>query len=267
MLRSLAPARRRLVLLLIAVLVAALVLTVVTVLRHRTSAVATVDQSRRGPVMLVPGYGGSTTGLSVLAARLQAAGRATDVVYLPGGGTGDLAAQATALGAAVRAELARTGASTVDVVGYSAGGVVTRMWVRDDGGDRLARRVVTLGSPQHGTQVAGLGAAFAPSACPLACRQLVPDSDLLNALNSGDETPPGPTWVSVYTTVDQVVQPPDSARLDGALNFTVQSVCASSTVQHGDLPTDRTVEGIVLAELSGDAPVRLSSADCTRLSS
>lgn len=268
MLRSLAPARRRLVLGVVLVLVLGLVTAVTArLVTHRDSAAAPVAQDLPGPVLLVPGYGGSTTGLSALAERLRAAGRTAVVVPLPDGGTGDLRTQATILGAAVRAELVRTGARSVDVVGYSAGGVVARLWARDDGGARLARRILTLGSPQHGTQVAGLASALVPSACPTACRQLAPDSDLLDRLNDGDETPAGPTWVSLWTTHDEVVDPPDSARLAGALDLTVQGVCTSSTVQHGALPTDRVVQGIVLAELSGDAPVRLSTRDCARVSS
>ena len=64
------------------------------------------------------------------------------------------------------------------------------------------------------------------------------DSDLLAGLNGGDETPDGPTWVSIWTTQDETVTPPDSARLDGALNLTVQSVCADARVGHGDLPRE-----------------------------
>ena len=60
--------------------------------------------------------------------------------------------------------------------------------------------------------------------------QLGTDSDLLFRLNAGDETPDGPTWVSIWTTQDRTVTPPDSARLEGALNLPVQSVCAEARV-------------------------------------
>jgi triacylglycerol lipase len=73
--------------------------------------------------------------------------------------------------------------------------------------------------------------------------------------------------VSVWTTADQTVTPPDSARLDGAVDLTVQSVCADSRVAHGQLPSDPLVQGIVLAELAAGPPVELGPADCIRLRS
>src|SRR3982750_44213 len=91
------------------------------------------------------------------------------------------------------------------------------------------------------------------------------DSDLLARLNGGDETPSGPTWVSIWTTQDETVTPPDSARLDGALNLTVQSVCADAQVGHGGLPSAPRVEAIVAAELGPGDPVALTPADCGRL--
>jgi hypothetical protein len=93
-----------------------------------------------------------------------------------------------------------------------AGGVVARLWVHEDGGS-VARRVVTLGSPHHGTSVAALAREFVPDSCPEACRQLSPDSDLLRELNAADETPRGPLFVSIWTRVDRVVTPPESSRL------------------------------------------------------
>ena len=200
-----------------------------------------VDQARPGPVLLVPGYGGSTASLEGLAATLRSRGHSAAVLTLAGDGTGDLRVQAQRLAAAATAAIA-AGAPSVDVVGYSAGGVVARIWAADFGGARQARRIVTLGSPHHGTRVAELGATLAASACPVACQQLVPGSALLDAL---DESANGPVWTSLWTAQDEVVTPPDSARLDGALSIEVQSVCSDARVPHGQLPRDPLVVGLL----------------------
>jgi triacylglycerol lipase len=243
-----------------------LLLAVVLVVVDRTggpAAAAPVPQDRPGPVLLVPGYGGSTSALDTLAARLRAAGRDATVITLPGDGTGELRDQATVLNIAARAKLA-AGAPSVDVVGYSAGGVVARLWAEQQGGAAVARRIVTLGSPHHGTQVAALGASLLPGQCPTACQELVPNSALLTRMNV-DETPSGPFWVSLWTDQDQVVTPADSARLDGALNIPVQSVCADARLDHSQLPTDRLVQAMVLAALAAATPTQPTPADCPRL--
>jgi triacylglycerol esterase/lipase EstA (alpha/beta hydrolase family) len=175
-------------------------------------------------------------------------------VDLPGDNTGDLDEQARALDKAVILTMQRAAARSVDVVGYSAGGVVARLWVREHGGASLARRVVTIGSPHHGTDLAGLGADVAPDSCPQACQQLQPDSELLRRLNAGDETPEGPLWVSIWSTDDRIVVPPSSAELDGALDFTIQSVCPGLVVSHGDLPHDPAVIAAVTRELAVAEP-------------
>lgn len=263
MLSSLPPVRRRLAFGTAAVLAGVLVAVVLVVVgRDRGGPVVAVAQDRPGPVLLVPGYGGSTDALDVLAGRLRAAGRDATVLTLPGNGTGELKDQADVLDKAARAMVA-TGAPSVDVVGYSAGGVVARLWA-EDGGAAVARRIVTLGAPHHGTQVAALGASLLPGRCPAACRQLVPNSDLLTRMNA-DETPAGPVWVSLWTIQDQVVTPPDSARLEGALNVPVQSVCPDARLDHGQLPTDRLVQSLVLAALAPAVPTTPTPADCRRL--
>ncbi len=268
MLAALSPARRRFLLLLLAVMVAlALVAAVLVADRIGSGAVRPVAQDQPGPVLLLPGYGGSTGSLSALEEALRADGREATTLVPVGDGTADLSVQAAALGAAAEEALARTGAGSVDVVGYSAGGVVARLWVRDYGGASLARRVVTLGSPQHGSGLAELAVGTVPGRCPTACQQLAPDSDLLRALNAGDETPDGPQFISIWTAVDDVVTPPDSARLEGALNIPVQSVCPGSRVSHASLPSDPVVVALVLLQLGVDPPVAPSPQDCRRLSS
>jgi triacylglycerol lipase len=217
-------------------------------------------QDEPGPVILVPGYGGSTGALDVLASRIRDTGRTATVLQLPGTGTGSLLADAALLNAAVDADL-RQGAPSVDVIGYSAGGVVALIWARRDDGAASARRVITLGSPFHGTQLATAAEAMVPGACPAACQQLVPGSQLLDSLDVAN--PAGlPRWMSVWTTDDQVVTPPDSARLPGALDVQLQSVCPAANVSHSQLPTSPAVIAMVLQEL-GSAPMRQpTAADC-----
>jgi len=209
-------------------------------------------QDRPGPVLLVPGYGGQTGSLSVLAARIRAAGRRATVVRLPGSGTGSLITDAGVLNAAVQRAL-RRGAPSVDVVGYSAGGVVALLWAREDNGSGKARRVVTLGSPFHGTRLAADAAGFLPGACPAACQQLVPGSPLLRQLTH-TAVPSRPRWLSLWTTDDEVVIPAGSARLAGAVNVPIQSVCPGHQVSHTQLPADPVVIDLVLQAI-GRGPI------------
>jgi triacylglycerol esterase/lipase EstA (alpha/beta hydrolase family) len=256
MLDALAPARRRFVLGVGAVLALALTVIAVLVMLDRRPDVTPVAQDAEPPVLLVPGYGGSTTGLTVLADALRRDGRTTRIVDLGRASTGDLHAQATVLDEAVRSTLAASGAHSVDLVGYSAGGVAVRVWMADHQGGDLARRIVTLGSPHHGTDLAALAADLGTDVCPTACRQLAPDSSLLHALNAGDETPAGPRWVSIWTTDDRTVVPPTSASLTGALDLSVQSVCPGRRVTHQGLPSDAVVIAMTAYELGRALPSR-----------
>lgn len=253
MLSSLSPSRRRLVLGLLAAL--ALLLGVVVAALARPDAVAPqADRNRPGPVIVVPGYAGTAEGLEPLADRLRAAGRDVVVVEPPGDGRGDLRETAQVLDD-VAQQAIEDGAGSVDVVGFSAGGVVARYWAASLGGAAVARDVVTLGSPHHGTDLARLGAALAPGSCPQGCRQLAPGSDLMRGLNAGDETPEGPGWTSVWSEQDEVVTPPDSARLDGADNVVVQDVCPGAQVTHSGLVGLPLVQAIVLEALGTPTPV------------
>ncbi|MFG1997642.1 esterase/lipase family protein [Spirillospora sp. NPDC048911] len=220
-----------------------------------------VAQDRPGTVVLIPGYGGGSDGLRVLAGRLRREGRKAELVTLPGDGRGDLREQARTVDRYV-ADALSGGAPSVDLVAHSAGGVVARLWAREYGGAGKARRIITLGSPHHGAELASAGSAFAV-ACPTACRQLVPGSSLLRGL--GDEAPERPPLMSVWTMQDDTVTPPDSSRLNDALNVRLQDVCPDARTGHGQLPSDPRVVGIVLRAL-GAGPFETPKA-CGPLSS
>ena len=192
------------------------------------------------------------------------------VVSLPGDGTGDLDQQADGAGAgrrlrpiAARARRPSTSSATRPAAWSPGCGCATTA------APPSARRIVTLGSPQHGTDLAGLAGVPAPGALPDRLPAAgAPDSPLLDRLNTGDETPTGPTFVSIWTTDDKTVLPPDSARLAGALNVTVQSVCASAPrrVTATCRPTRWWCRSC-RAELAAGQPVPADPADCGRLSS
>jgi pimeloyl-ACP methyl ester carboxylesterase len=249
--------RRRLFLSVVILLIAAVGAAVsARWLGTREAARAVPAPDVPGAVVLVPGYGGATGGVDALAEQIRATGREAVVVALPGDGTGDLAQQAGAVDAQV-ADVLRHGAPSVDVIGYSAGGVVARLWARDHDGGHKARRVITLGSPHHGTSLAAAGAGAVPDACPAACQQLAPGSHLLTGLPTPVPSPPA--WLALWTVQDQTVTPPESARLEGALNVALQSICPELRVDHSGLPTSPVVTRIVLdaigaAPLTGPGP-------------
>lgn len=252
--------RRRMLVVALAVLVAAGIAVGVGQATSGGPVRGFPPQDRPGPVLLVPGYGGRTGSLSALAARIRSTGRTATVLRLPDRGTGDLNADAAVLNRAVTRAL-DAGAPSVDVIGYSAGGVVALLWARHDGGQDKARRVVTLGSPFHGATIAAGAEGFVPGACPVACQQLVPGSRLLAGLTASP-VPGRPRWVSLWTTGDRVVTPPGSARLAGAINVPLQSVCPGARISHDQLPTSPVVTAIVLQAI-GPGPVRRpSAADC-----
>jgi len=258
---SWAPARRRQAFAVLGVVVLALVTLGTWGAVRATRGTAAVDQRTLGPVVLVPGYGGDVSDLDPLVVELRSEGRQAIVFRPSGSEEGDLRVQARRLATLVRATLRRTGGPSVDLVGYSAGGVVARLFVRDDGGAGLVRRVLTIGSPHHGTDVAATAKA-AVGGCSPACEQLVPGSDLLARLDAGDETPAGPRWITVRSTSDTVVTPTDSAVLAGALNLLVQDFCPSATTSHGALPGDPVTLATVPAVLGRGSPRPPSGVHC-----
>lgn len=258
----LSPPRRRLYLAIITVVVLVVAISLGRALVKQDPAPVAVAQDVLGPVLLIPGYGGSTASLDALRLYLSSTGRDVSIVDPVGDGTGDLREQAVAVRQAVRRALRANPATSVDLVGYSAGGVIMRLYLAELGGAAVTRRAVSLGSPHHGTNLAALAAGVAGGACPEACRQLAPDSELLLDLNRGDETPDGPLWVSIWTNDDQTVVPASSGSLEGALDYAVQDVCPRATVSHGELPRTAATIAMVESALGTSRPVLPDVAVC-----
>lgn len=109
------------------------------------------------------------------------------------------------LAAEVERVLSITGASKCMIVGHSMGGLVSRYYVQQLGGDETVDTVITLGSPHRGTYAAYLGPG---SAAP----QMRPGSPLMRKL---EETarPTDVRWIAVYSDLDLLILPAVSAKL------------------------------------------------------
>ena len=123
-------------------------------------------------------------------------------------GSVDNYAQAT--DSAVRRLEAHTGLAPV-IVGHSMGGLAIRAWLRATGDDARAHRVITIGSPHHGTWLARF-------ALTRNGRQMRPGSDWLRALAATETPDRYSRFTCFYGHCDNVVVPAAAATLAGADN-------------------------------------------------
>ena len=115
------------------------------------------------PVVLVHGTFGNMTdswqALSPLLANNGYCVFALDYGGSPGNqiqATGDIPTSAAQLGAFVDRVLQATGATKVDVVGHSQGGMMPRWYIKFLGGDQTVHALVGLAPSNHGTTFNGL---------------------------------------------------------------------------------------------------------------
>jgi triacylglycerol lipase len=92
---------------------------------------------------------------------------------------------------------------TLDLFGFSMGGVVGRTWLQEHGGHRRTRRFICLGSPQQGT----LAAQLVPGALMAGIADMKIGSALLRQLQRGANLLQNLECHSLYTATDLTVFP------------------------------------------------------------
>ena len=178
--------------------------------------------------------------------------------------TGPIESSAQQLGSFVNRVLVATGASQVDLVGHSQGGMMPRYYMKFDGGAAKVHTLVGLAPSNHGTTLDGLftlaghfpGANAALTACP-ACAEQAAGSAFMTKLNSGGDTLPGVDYTVIESTNDEVVTPYQSAFLSGShvTNITLQSQCAVDQGEHLSMAYDHIADADVLTALDPAQPV------------
>jgi triacylglycerol lipase len=126
------------------------------------------------PIIVLHGYAMNRASFLALALRLRKAGLGP-IYGFEYWTLGRVAAGARQLGWFVDEVLAATGATEVDLIGHSMGGVVARYYITLAGGDERVHRAITLGSPHAGTDLGGLGLGH-------PARELVLGSKLIQRL-------------------------------------------------------------------------------------
>jgi triacylglycerol esterase/lipase EstA (alpha/beta hydrolase family) len=185
-------------------------------------------------------------------------------------GTGDIATSAGQLASFVNEVLAATGASKVDIVGHSQGGMMPRYYINFLGGAAKVDKLVALAPSNYGTTLDGLTALgqtlglLAPinsllSTTCEACVEQEEGSSFLATLNA-DPTVPGVSYTVVETKDDEVVTPYTNAFLPAGpnvTNITLQNQCPLDESDHLEIANDPVAMADMLNALDPAQPVRV----------
>jgi hypothetical protein len=229
----------------------------------------------RDPILLVPG---TTLTPEVnfdwnYQRAFDQAGRRWCSVTLPFDATGDVQVAGEYVVHALRT-MSRAAHRDVDVVGYSQGGMVPRWALRFWPDTReLVDDVIGLSPSNHGTLDADL-------ACRLSCNpsfhQQASRSRFLQALNSGAETFAGIDYTVAYTFTDEVVVPNAGPAASSPLrtgkgriaNIALQEVCPGHVADHFQIgSSDAVGYALVVDALDHEGPAersRISPVVCAQ---
>jgi triacylglycerol lipase len=174
---------------------------------------APAQAATHNPVVFVHGYTGNSTNFATLQAYLVANGWSAGRLYgynYNWAGSNVISAQG--LAAFVDDVKARTGASKVDIVNHSMGGLVSWWYIKELGGQQYVRHLASLAGANHGTTAAYACLVYT------TCQQMSPGSSFIQTLASGDETPGDTKYATWYSPCDGVINPYTSTMLSGATN-------------------------------------------------
>ncbi|MFD4442807.1 esterase/lipase family protein [Nocardia sp. NPDC058519] len=190
-----------------AITFAAIAAATLTFTPHRAAAAPD-----RNPILFVHGWQGADWNWDLMVSRFGDAGYSAahlrtfsyDTTQSNKVIAQEVKAEADALRAA-------TGATKIDIISHSMGGVNSRWYLKFLDGARYVDDWVSIGGPNHGTEIAY-------GCWDYSCEDMRPGSSLLTQLNSGDETPGSVKYGSWWSPCDEIINPDESVILNGAAN-------------------------------------------------
>lgn len=198
------------------------------------------------PVLLVPGWFDTGRNMAPLRLRLLAAGwPASHVVALTfRDPTGSNREHASEIDSAAADLLEGSGASQLDIVAHSMGGLATRLALERPHAPPV-RRVIFLATPHRGTWAAyvawGAGGA-----------EMEPGSPFLDSLNARPPLPRGVEAMTIRTPLDTHILPEESATLPGVPDHVV--CCPTHEGLVSDMEAFRLIRRFLAEPDSSAAP-------------
>jgi triacylglycerol lipase len=184
--------------------------------RSPEAVAASIGRDPAGPlVLLITGSMIVADFFEVMAARLEREGFRPLVYQPPDLFTTGLEAGARNINEAVKTILARAGEEKLLIVAECNGGVASRYWMEQLGGDRYIDRLVTFVSAHHGTGAVGVRWCT-------SLGDIKPGSAYLETMDTSRPPEGGPLVISIYLRNDEIMRPCTTSRLEGALNIEVR---------------------------------------------
>lgn len=184
----------------------------------RASAATRIyPDSTSPPVLLLHGYGcnsGYWVRLTPMLDAMRISHASVDLEPI----MGDIDGYVPAVEQAARALCEASGKPRLIVVAHSMGGLVARAWMRRYGTSMVAR-VITLGTPHHGTSLASFGVGANAAQMRRGAGAAAPESPWLRALADSESEDTRALITSIYTHHDNIVAPQTSSHLPGAHNI------------------------------------------------
>ena len=186
---------------------------------------------KHDPILFVHGYGGNGGNWQEVRSKFVVDGWQDFELYAYNYSfTASNASSAAEIRDQVDDIIRRTGATKVDIIAFSMGSISSRYYLKSLDGAQRVDAWVSLAGPNHGTDaVDNRNCQFIP------CREIVPGSPFLTALNSGDETPGLVRYGTWRSPCDATINPDESVILAGATNT------LTSCLGHLDFLADGTI--------------------------
>lgn len=122
-----------------------------------------------------------------------------------------------------------TGKNKVIIIAHSMGGLVSRTYIKYYGGINSIEKLVTIGTPNHGTYglvAVGCGTILAGRSPTPECEDMKAGSNFLTGLNSNDETLVNVKYLTIIARNSQLESCPDKGYTDNV-------ICAVSVYLEG----------------------------------